>query len=615
MERQITANEINRNEHFKAALRELEKILSQTYERMMRQDISDSSQKHALFLVEWANTLNLDVADKLNTKKVDLEKQVGGDQGDIKLFQAKLLAERGAAAETAGLNHIGNLLFTHASSFMSDLGSRVTAQNLSARATFPVDMLKDKDRTLTLAEECMLCAMELVKKKEPNLDQATLLWNTTMDTAKKFGLELPNVSLLEVMEVRQKKIRERELEIEVRQKANMNRMALEARERQMEQFSDFGQTDDVERGRLVGMDTLAKLKRKEQMGDELGFVTAMRISELYGMYKNNELDLDPEFQRERNVWPRSVQQTLAGDIVLGKPLSEIYIGIKEYEDGRPKKVLIDGKQRLTSLFMFQENEFRAYLAKENQETLVFHFKSLTSEAQERFTNYPVVVRMKKFYDPEELREEFLRWNQNAFRLNKNEIANATRPTDFKNLVIELAASKSLERNGVLSKVQTQRMLDRGYAANLLASLIEEGPVDGPNTGAVALYKKYSQNLPDKEKLRERYLQTESTIERLIPDLPHTVFSYRSDYYALFVALDQLSSVYTIPSDSIPKIKEKLIEFRNKVDKEKAESASKDVRDYFSTINSGSNRITSRKIRVEILKKTMLPYLERSKEDE
>ena len=75
--------------------------------------------------------------------------------------------------------------------------------------------------------------------------------------------------------------------------------------------------------------------------------------------------LDPDFQRE-DVWGKKQQSELIESILMGIPLPVMYFA----EDKYGNLQVIDGRQRLTALFKFLNNEFKI-----NSAPILTHIKN------------------------------------------------------------------------------------------------------------------------------------------------------------------------------------------------------------------------------------------------
>ena len=76
------------------------------------------------------------------------------------------------------------------------------------------------------------------------------------------------------------------------------------------------------------------------------------IFELYRKYKKGQLILEVDFQRNA-VWKYKQKCELIESILMGLPLPIFYFKLQN----NSKYVVVDGKQRLSTLFEFLENNF------------------------------------------------------------------------------------------------------------------------------------------------------------------------------------------------------------------------------------------------------------------
>lgn len=70
------------------------------------------------------------------------------------------------------------------------------------------------------------------------------------------------------------------------------------------------------------------------------------VGQLADMLRNGMIDLQPDFQRHRNLWSKSKKSRLIESIILGLPLPSFYFYI---DLDKEKWVVIDGLQRLCSI--------------------------------------------------------------------------------------------------------------------------------------------------------------------------------------------------------------------------------------------------------------------------
>ena len=76
------------------------------------------------------------------------------------------------------------------------------------------------------------------------------------------------------------------------------------------------------------------------------------INQLMLMFKNHQINLEPGFQR-RSVWNPSDRIRLMQSVMAGYPVPSIFL-YKRMQNGRLMYDVIDGKQRLETIFMFTQ---------------------------------------------------------------------------------------------------------------------------------------------------------------------------------------------------------------------------------------------------------------------
>jgi uncharacterized protein with ParB-like and HNH nuclease domain len=147
------------------------------------------------------------------------------------------------------------------------------------------------------------------------------------------------------------------------------------------------------------------------------------IFELYRKYKIGKLILEVDFQRKL-VWEEKQQCELIESILMGLPLPIFYF--KQQDDAN--YVVVDGKQRLSTLFNFLENNFEL----KNLKILKFlnekRFCDLVNELgiyQSQLEDYQVYSHVILPPTPDKvLFDIFDRVNRGGTKLNKQEIRNA-----------------------------------------------------------------------------------------------------------------------------------------------------------------------------------------------
>lgn len=151
--------------------------------------------------------------------------------------------------------------------------------------------------------------------------------------------------------------------------------------------------------------------------------------QLYRKYKENIIKLDPDFQRESNVWNPKQKSELIESILIGIPLPIFYVK----QDKKGNLILIDGRQRLSTIFDYMDNKFSLSGLKILSKFNGFLFKgkdeedekSLKSIYRGKIEDVNLTLHIIKEPTPEKLTYDlFDRVNRGGTRLNNQEMRNA-----------------------------------------------------------------------------------------------------------------------------------------------------------------------------------------------
>ena len=151
--------------------------------------------------------------------------------------------------------------------------------------------------------------------------------------------------------------------------------------------------------------------------------------QLYRKYKENIIKLDPDFQRESNVWNPKQKSELIESILIGIPLPIFYVK----QDKKGNLILIDGIQRLSTIFDYMDNKFSLSGLKILSKFNGFLFKgkdeddekSLKSIYRGKIEDVNLTLHIIKEPTPEKLTYDlFDRVNRGGTRLNNQEMRNA-----------------------------------------------------------------------------------------------------------------------------------------------------------------------------------------------
>ena len=186
------------------------------------------------------------------------------------------------------------------------------------------------------------------------------------------------------------------------------------------------------------------------------------ISELHRWYKSGRLIVDPEWQRNY-VWDKARASKLIESFLLDIPVPVIYLA--KTKDG--KYEVIDGLQRLTSIFDYYDNKYALQRLDVFSELKGKFFKDLPELYQNNLQDALLRTFELSSNSGDMHFIVFERLNTGGVKLNDMEIRNCLYRGTLNNLIKELSEGNefttALNNSGI-----KKRMQDRGLVLRFLA---------------------------------------------------------------------------------------------------------------------------------------------------
>lgn len=165
------------------------------------------------------------------------------------------------------------------------------------------------------------------------------------------------------------------------------------------------------------------------------------IKDLYDRFKDGELSLQPDFQRQF-VWDPTRSSRLIESVLLGVPLPIIYLA--EELDG--KESVIDGQQRLTSFFDFIDGNLKLTNLRVREHLNGLKFSELPKEAQAAVRKTALrAITIKRESDKDLKFEIFERLNSGSVALNDQELRNCIYRGPYIKLLKELSEDSDFRK--------------------------------------------------------------------------------------------------------------------------------------------------------------------------
>jgi len=194
--------------------------------------------------------------------------------------------------------------------------------------------------------------------------------------------------------------------------------------------------------------------------------TNRRIRVLLTAIKDGSLVPRPEFQR-RLVWTDKHKQEFIRTVVMEYPFPEIYVaaGSVDPDSGEGQEMLVDGQQRLSTLFQYFSGSGDLKLGD------IRPYSGLTNEEKIAFLEYEVVVRDLGKKSIEEIKEVFTRINSTKYSLNAMEIHNARYDGALKHFGEALTQHAFFENNHVFKTNDIRRMGDTLFCLTMAITML------------------------------------------------------------------------------------------------------------------------------------------------
>lgn len=161
----------------------------------------------------------------------------------------------------------------------------------------------------------------------------------------------------------------------------------------------------------------------------------LSLEAIANMVKGEAIDIKPKYQR-RERWSKDKQSALIESFLLNIPVPPIYLAEDEYG----KYSVIDGKQRITSIYNFILLKDRLMNLEKFKEIEGFTFDELPPPLNNalKIRPYIRVITLLKQSDSLLKYEVFNRLNTGGDKLLAQEIRNAAFESDLNDLMVELS---------------------------------------------------------------------------------------------------------------------------------------------------------------------------------
>ena len=289
----------------------------------------------------------------------------------------------------------------------------------------------------------------------------------------------------------------------------------------------------------------------------------MTISSLNEGRILKKFNLDPEYQR-KSVWSDEQQSLLIDSILKNIPIPPIFLRENIDKKGKTWFEVIDGKQRLNSIFKFIDNEI-ATIDDDNDphhesELAGQTFSDLENDDEfetvlEEFWRYPLPIEYVYTRDDKVVDKIFDRLNRSGEKLNGQELRHSNYyDSPLISLAFKIAKSEFWSKE--LEITNKNRMEDIELVSELIFLVIERAELSSTQKTLDELYAKYARSTEiDWAKLEEDFIEVEKIFKGFELDFSFYKVSGVSHLYGVWAF-----SFYCFTEGKGLTLKDKLHEF-------------------------------------------------------
>ena len=335
------------------------------------------------------------------------------------------------------------------------------------------------------------------------------------------------------------------------------------------------------------------------------------ISWFYDLYQRELIDMDPPYQR-RSVWNIQFKEYFIDTVLMGYPAPAIFLYEEISAGGRSIYNVVDGKQRLSTIFEFIKGEFPIAEKASINKLSGLYFEQLDDSFKKAFWSYQFLVEYLPDSEEGMINDIFDRINRNVAKLTPQELRHARLDGEFITVAEQLAPwmLELLPKNVPRFDAQARKQMKDIELTALLLLLIEEGVVGYSQNDLDKAFSERDKSWERRNEVEDAFRKAVETISSLMlenkepTDLSATRLRNQADFYSLFGAVVELGRENKIPSTDL--MRNRLLDFVRLVDDSQVRETDETASRYFQAARSASNDKGPRDTRIKIIKNVVAP---------
>lgn len=342
-------------------------------------------------------------------------------------------------------------------------------------------------------------------------------------------------------------------------------------------------------------------------------INIQTISWFWDLHTRKLIELDPPYHR-RSVWNQDYKDYFIDTVLNVYPAPAIFIYQEITPQGVSKISIVDGKQRLSTLFEFANNEFPVYEKATIARFRGKYFKDLDIEAKQNFWKYQFAIEYLPSSDEKIIGNIFDRINRNVIKLTSQELRHAKFNGVFISAVEDLTIWMFEYLGGnfpTIDRRAKNQMKDVEMVAQLLL-LLEEGVKSYNQEYLDNSFSDRDIDWENKENIENEFRHTIENIKKILElsqylNLSKTRLKNQTDFYSLFGAVAELNGENKL--NVTKEIGERINNFLEVVEGEQIKNKpinsltdyQKNALEYSQSVKQSPTDSGARKTRIRIMK--------------
>src|SRR5579863_198900 len=325
------------------------------------------------------------------------------------------------------------------------------------------------------------------------------------------------------------------------------------------------------------------------------------------LYTRGLLDLEPPYQR-RSVWNQANKDAFIDTILIQYPSPAVFLYQEISPDGQTKLHVVDGKQRLTSIFEFVAGVFPVAETAQVTQLRGKYFEQLSADVKTNFWTYEFAVEYLPTNEEALINGIFERINKNTAKLTRQELRHARFSGLFITAAEQLAEwmTKTLPENFPRFDSQSRKqMKDVELVAGILL-LIEEGVSGYSQDDLDKAFSDRDAEWDDAADTEQRFREVVDFVSQLVAlpqenPLSRSRLRNQADFYSLFGAITELLDVADpVLRTAKDVLARRLATFLEIVEDDNRRAQDEAATRYLNAARSNSNDLGQRRQRVETI---------------